>query len=476
MKENIRKLSENTFILEPEGDMRVPAIFFLNDKLFSLVEESALLQAKNVAGLPGIIKNMLAMPDMHVGYGFPIGGVAAFDAENGIISPGGVGFDVNCGVRLLSTNLTRDDVTKKIKELVDTLFKNVPSGMRGESSLKMSDSDLTAVLNIGARWCVEHNIGTKDDLLLCEEEGSYSFADASCVSAKAKERGRKQLGTLGSGNHFLEVQYVDKIFDKKLAETFKIREEGQVVVMIHCGSRGLGHQVCSDYIRLMEDAFPDIREKLPDKDLIYAPATSDLGQRYFKAMCASANFAWANRHAIAHLVRKSFRQVFGDSVELLPVYDVSHNMAKREVHVIDGKERTVYVHRKGATRAFGPNRPELPQVYRPTGQPIILPGSMGTASYVLVGTETAMAETFGSTAHGAGRTMSRHAALDQFRGEQLRSDLEKQGIIIRAASWKGIAEEAPQAYKDVDEVVKVSHGAGIGNIVARMRPMGVVKG
>jgi tRNA-splicing ligase RtcB len=476
MKERLKKLDDARFQLDKEDSMNVPALFFLNEKLLAMVEESALLQAKNVASLPGIYKYAIAMPDMHVGYGFPVGGVAAFDAETGIISPGGIGFDINCGVRLLATNLKKEDVEPKVKELLESFYRNVPCGMRGDSTLKVTIDELDDVLNRGARWCVDHNIGTADDLLNCEEGGHYDLADAREVSHKAKERGKSQLGTLGSGNHFLEIQYIDKIFDKKTGKTFKLENEGQVVVMIHCGSRGLGHQVCSDYLRLMEDAYPDVVSKLPEKDLIYAPAQSELAKKYFKAMCAAANFAWANRHTIAHQVRKSFRQVFGDSVQLTTVYDVSHNMAKLETYFLDGKDRKVYVHRKGATRAFGPNRPEIPKQYQKTGQPIIIPGSMGTASYVLVGTDKAMAESFGSTAHGAGRTMSRHSATDQFRGETIKNDLEKRNIHIKAASWKGIAEEAPAAYKDIDEVVKVSHDAGIGNLVARMRPMGVVKG
>jgi tRNA-splicing ligase RtcB (3'-phosphate/5'-hydroxy nucleic acid ligase) len=476
MKERLRKLNDSCYQLDREDNMRVPAIFFLNEKLLSLVEDSALLQAKNVASLPGIYKYAIAMPDMHVGYGFPVGGVAAFDAEDGIISPGGIGFDINCGVRLLVTNLEKDDVAPKVKELLDTLFANIPCGMRGDSRLKVTIDELDDVLNRGAKWCVEHNIGNEDDLSNCEEGGHYDHADAKTVSHKAKERGKSQLGTLGSGNHFLEIQFVDKIFDKKTAKAFKLDHEGQCVVMIHCGSRGLGHQVCSDYLRLMEDAYPDVVAKLPEKDLIYAPAQSELGKRYFKAMCASANFAWANRHTIAHQVRRSFRQVFGDSVQLDTVYDVSHNMAKLEEYEIDGKIRKVYVHRKGATRAFGPGRQEISAQYRKTGQPIILPGSMGTSSYVLVGTAKAMDESFGSTAHGAGRTMSRHSAIEQFRGEDIKRELESRSIFVKAASWKGISEEAPQAYKDVDEVVKVSHDAGIGNIVARVKPMGVVKG
>lgn len=476
MKQRLKKVSDYMYELPIEDDMNVPARFYLSPKLFDLVEDDAILQGKNVASLPGIYTAALAMPDMHVGYGFPIGGVAAFDSEKGVISPGGVGFDINCGVRLLSTNLKKQDVTPKIKELLEALFRNVPCGVGGESTLRLSDQELDDVLNTGAAWAVKNNLGVQDDLDHCEGNGSLNLARADLVSPRAKKRGRKQLGTLGAGNHFLEVQYVDKVFDEAKGKVFRINEEGQVTVMIHCGSRGLGHQICSDYIRKMEDAFPEIRQSLPEKDLIYAPADSSLAKEYFGAMYAAANFAWANRHIIAHQVRKSFRQVFGEKAVLDTVYDVAHNIAKLEEHVIDGQTRKVYVHRKGATRAFGPGSEEIPSDYRGVGQPIILPGSMGTASYVLAGTDKGMGETFGSTAHGAGRLMSRMAAKKQFRGEEVQKELESQHILVKAASWKGISEEAPKVYKDVDEVVRVSDAAGISKMIVRVRPIGVIKG
>jgi len=474
---NIKKINDYTFLIEKEGKMRVPVRIFASEKLLKkLQEDNSIQQGINVATLPGIYKESIMLPDAHQGYGFSIGGVAAIDAETGVISPGGVGFDINCGVRLLTTNLTREEVLPKIRQLLDSLFKNVPCGTGKESDIRLSDEELNDVLNNGAEFAVRKGFGTKEDLEYCEEGGKIQYADASKVSQKAKSRGRKQLGTLGAGNHFLEVQFANEIFDEKTANAFHITKNDQVCVMIHCGSRGLGHQVCSDYLRLMEDAYPDIMASLPEKDLIYAPAQSQLAKDYFKAMCAAANYAWANRHIIGHQVRKSFNEVFGDKAELKTVYDVAHNIAKLEEYEIEGKMRKVYVHRKGATRAFGPGRPEIPAAYQKTGQPILIPGSMGTASYVLVGTDKAIHETFGSTAHGAGRMMSRHSAIQQFRGEQVKNDLEKQNIFIKAASWKGIAEESPGAYKDIDEVVKVSHAAGIGNLVVRLRPIGVVKG
>ncbi|MBR9690179.1 RtcB family protein, partial [Candidatus Woesearchaeota archaeon] len=374
------------------------------------------------------------------------------------------------------TNLTKQDVEPKIKELVNSLFKNVPSGVGSESKIRLSDEQLDDVLNKGALWAVENGYGNKEDYENCEENGHMKTADASKVSQKAKSRGRRQLGTLGAGNHFLEIQIVDKIYDKETANIFGIEKEGQITVMIHCGSRGLGHQVCSDYLRSMEDQYPDIMRSLPEKDLIYAPAGSKLADDYFKAMSAAANYAWANRHIIGLMVRKSFNEIFGDRAKLKTIYDVAHNIAKLEEHEIGGQLKKVWVHRKGATRAFGPGRKEVPEAYRDVGQPIILPGSMGTASYLLAGTQKAMEETFGSTAHGAGREMSRHEAIRRFRGENIKNDLEKRNIYVKSASWKGIAEEAPGAYKDIDEVVKVSHEAGIGKLVARVKPFGVIKG
>jgi len=471
-----KKIKDCVYEVPKEGNIKVPLRIYASEKLIEKMEQDgAVQQGINVASLPGIYNQSIMLADAHYGYGFSIGGVAAIDAETGCITPGGIGFDINCGVRLLTTNLTKEEVEPKIRELLVSLFKNVPSGVGSESDIRLSDAELDAVLKNGAKWAVEKGYGNKDDLEHCEEEGSMKGADPSKVSPKAKARGREQLGTLGAGNHFLEVQFVDEIFDKKVAETFGITKKNQMTVMIHCGSRGLGHQVCSDYLRKMEDTYPEIMKTLPEKDLIYAPAGSQLAKDYFAAMAASANYAWANRHIIAHQVRKSFKEIF-PKAELKTVYDVAHNIAKLEEHKIDGEKRKVFVHRKGATRAFPPGREDIPKAYREVGQPIILPGSMGTASYLLVGTEEAMKETFGSTAHGAGRSMSRNAAISQFRGEQIKNDLEKQNIYVKAASWKGISEEAPQAYKDVDEVVRASQCAGIGKLVARLRPLGVIKG
>lgn len=474
----LKKLNNYSYEIEKENNMNVPVRIFASDKLMEKMQKDhSLQQGINVASsLPGVYTKSLMMPDAHQGYGFSIGGVAAIDAEKGCITPGGIGFDINCGVRLLTTNLTKEEVQPKIKELLDSLFKHVPSGVGSESKIRLSNEQLDAVLNKGATWAVENGYGNKDDLEHAEEQGSMKTANANNVSNKAKSRGRKQLGTLGAGNHFLEIQIVDEIYDKDIAKIFGITKKGQITVMIHCGSRGLGHQVCSDYLRSMEDAYPDIMAKLPEKDLIYAPAGSKLANEYFAAMSASANYAWANRHIIGHYVKESFKEIFGDKAELKTIYDVAHNIAKLEEHEIDGKMKKVYVHRKGATRAFGPGQKDLPDDYKEIGQPIILPGSMGTASYVLVGTDVAMKETFGSTAHGAGREMSRHEAINSFKGEKVKADLEKKNIFIKSASLKGIAEEAPGAYKDVDEVVKVSHESGIGKLVAKVIPFGVIKG
>ncbi len=472
-KEQLKKVSACEYELPKTGCMNVPGKIFASVKLMEKIEDDAIKQVANVACLPGIYKYSLAMPDLHTGYGFGIGGVAALDYEKGGISPGGIGYDINCGVRLLRTNLKKDEIYPKIKELLESLFKHTPAGL-GSSNIRVSKEQVDEILKKGAKWAVENNYGTKDDLEFCEENGEMDLADPKAVSKCAKDRGFKQVATLGSGNHFLEVQYVEEIYDKKAAEVFGL-EKNQVVLMIHCGSRGLGHQVCSDYLREMEQTFPEIVEKLPDRELIYAPASHPLCKKYFSAMAAAANFAWCNRHTIGHQSRIAFSEVFPES-KLGTVYDVAHNIAKIEEHEIDGKLKKVYMHRKGSTRAFGPNNPEIPKTYRKIGQPIILPGSMGTASYLLVGTEKAEAISFASTAHGAGREMSRHEALRHFTGEGIKQELEKHKIFIKSASWKGIAEEAPGAYKDIDEVVEVSYKAGIGDKVARFRPIGVIKG
>lgn len=471
----IKKISDIVWEIPKTGGMNVPVKIFASEKLLEKMKQDRTLeQGKNITFLPGIYKHAIVLPDGHEGYGFPIGGVAALDYEKGGISPGGIGYDINCGVRLLRTNLKKEDIYPKVKELLESLFQHVPAGL-GSSNIRVTTEVLEGVLNDGAKWAVENGYGNKEDLEFCEENGSMRTADASAVSDKAKKRGNKQLATLGSGNHFLEIQYVDKIFDKETAKVFGITEEGQVMLMIHCGSRGLGHQVCSDYLREMERQLPEIVSKIPDKELIYAPAGHELCEKYLKAMSCAANFAWCNRHIIGHQCRLAFSKTFPDA-KLETIYDVAHNIAKIEEHKIDGEIKKVFMHRKGATRAFGPGSKEIPEKYRDVGQPILIPGSMGTASYVLAGTKEGMEATFGSTAHGAGRTMSRHQALRQYKGESLKKELEEKKIFIKSASWKGIAEEAPGAYKDIEEVVDVSHKANIGKRVARLKPIGVIKG
>lgn len=471
-----KKINEYSYLVEKQGKMNVPLKIFASEKLMeNMIGDRCIGQGMNVASLPGIQGFSMMMPDAHQGYGFSIGGVAAFCSHEGCISPGGIGFDINCGVRVLATNLTKSEVEPKIKELLDVLFKNIPSGVGSESTIRLTDKDFEEVLSIGAQWALNKGYGSKDDLHFCEENGSLKNADPSLVSSRARSRGRKQLGTLGSGNHFLEIQYVDDLYDEETAKVFGFTKKDQVVIMIHTGSRGLGHQVASDFLRKMEDAFPEIMATLPEKDLIYAPINSPLAKDYFKAMCAAANYAWTNRHIIAHFAKTAIKEVFPDVV-FKSVYDVAHNIAKKEIHTVDGVEKEVIVHRKGATRAFGPGHVEIPEEYREVGQPVLIPGSMGTASFILVGTKESMTTSFGSTAHGAGRVMSRFAAKKQFNAQDIKSDLEKNNIFIKAASLKGIVEEAPLVYKDVDEVVKVSHDAHIGNIVVRLRPIGVIKG
>ena len=472
----LKKITPYIWEIPKTGTMNVPGRLFSSEKLLELVKhDKSLQQVCNVASLPGIQKYAYAMPDMHQGYGFTIGGVAAFDLEHGIITPGGIGFDINCGVRLLSTNLTEKQVRVKIQELIEELYKRVPCGIGRSSELKIDEENLNQVMTLGPKWAVKQGMGTNDDIKHCESNGCLEWANPKCVSQKARARGKKQLGTLGAGNHFLEVQYVDEIYDIKTAKTFGITKIGQVMVMIHCGSRGFGHQICSDYLRKMEDEYSDIVAKLPEKDLIYAPFDSKLGQEYFGAMACAANYAWTNRHMIAHHVRKGFERVF-DDVKLKTVYDVAHNIAKIEEHDIDGVKKKVIVHRKGATRCFPANHPDIPKAYKETGHPVLIPGSMGTASYVLVGSPDTLDIAFGSTAHGAGRVMSRKQANQTFRGENVIKDLKQKNILVKSASWRGVSEEAPGVYKDIDEVVKITQEAGISNPVARLRPIGVIKG
>jgi len=471
----LMRVDDETWEIPRQGAMRVPARIYASRRLLKSVQaDQTLLQARNVACLPGIRRMAYVMPDAHQGYGFPIGGVAAFDLGEGVISPGGVGYDINCGVRLLRTDYAEADVLAKRPELLAEIFKEVPAGVGKSGVTRLSLGVLREILAKGAEWAVENGYGTPDDLERTEERGRMRDADPGAVSARALERGIPQLGTLGAGNHFLEIQKVDRILDASAAKAFGLAAEGQILVMIHCGSRGLGHQVASDYIQSMEDELGV--DGLPDRELVAAPFHSATGQRYYRAMSAAVNYAFANRQMIAHWVREAFGRVLGRSDTMGQVYDVCHNVAKVETHEIDGRAECVCVHRKGATRSFGPGRREIPEVYRAAGQPVIIPGSMGTASYLLAGTDAAEARSFGSTAHGAGRVMSRHEALRRFRGERIRDELAGRGIELKASSWKGVAEEASGAYKDVDEVVRVSQAAGLGRLVARLAPVGVMKG
>ena len=477
-KNQLQKLDRYRWLVprSTRAGMHTDALIYADEKLLEqILGDLSIEQAMNVACLPGIVGRSLAMPDIHQGYGFPIGGVAATDARGGVISPGGVGFDINCGVRLLASSLDRDEVTPKLRELVNQLFRDVPSGTGSEGTVPCSFKELDDVLERGAAAIVERGFGEPADLDFCEESGTMRGASAGKVSDRAKQRGRTQLGTLGSGNHFLEVQYVERIFEPEIAQTFGL-QENRVVVLIHCGSRGLGHQVCTDFLKVMNEAMRRYEISLPDRQLACVPLHSQEAKDYLAAMAAAANFAWANRQAITHFTRGAFRRIFGDDTALRVVYDVSHNIAKRERHLVGEQKREVVVHRKGATRSYPANSPELPAAYKEVGQPVLIPGSMGTASYVLVGTERAMEETFGTVCHGAGRAMSRTAAK---RGRDARVEtkkLEDQGIILRAETRDGILEEIPEAYKDIDAVVDVVHNAGLARKVARLHPMGVVKG
>ena len=457
-------------------DMRVPGRFFLSRELMETLEEGAVRQLANVATLPGIVRHSLAMPDIHWGYGFPIGGVAAFDMTEGVISPGGVGFDINCGVRLIATPLTEADLAGKKRELIERLFAVVPTGVGGKSAMRVSNRDLSAIMVDGARWAVERGFGVEADLVRCEGEGAMPGADPDAVSAKARQRGLPQLGTLGAGNHFLEVQTAREIVDPEAAKVFGIAE-GQVCFMVHCGSRGLGHQVATDHLRLLESALAKYRIDLPDRQLACAPIDSPEGRAYYGGMVSAANYAWANRQVIMHEARKVFSQLFGiDYDEMRLIYDVAHNVAKFERHDVGGASTEVCVHRKGATRAFGPGAEGIPREYAVVGQPVIIPGSMGTSSFLLHGTTTAMQKTFGSTCHGAGRVLSRSKAKKEVRGKELREHLAKEGVIVRAHSDSALAEEAPEVYKPSREVVRVVHEAGLSNIVVRLEPLGVIKG
>ena len=480
IKDEIKKIKDNVYEIPGSYNkkMRASGRLYIDDESFEALEEGAVQQIVNVACLPGVYRYSIAMPDIHFGYGFPIGGVAAFNMRNGIVSPGGVGFDINCGVRLIKSNLSLEDIQDHLDELVDALFKNVPSGVGSKGKVKLSPEDINNVLDYGAEWAVENGYGWDEDLEVLEENGRIKAADSSKVSDKAKKRGVPQLGSLGSGNHFLEIQVVDEIYNEEVAKVYGL-EKGMIVVMVHTGSRGCGHQVCSDYLRLMDKAYKTYKIDIADRQLACAPLDSKEAQNYLKAMYAAANYAWANRQMITHWIRESFEEVLGKSardMDMQIIYDVAHNIAKEETHDFKGNDIEVLVHRKGATRAFGPGREEVPLKYREVGQPVLIPGTMGTASYVLHGTQTAMEETFGSTAHGAGRILSRSQAKKDYNPEDIVNNMESNGIKVKATSKNVIAEEAPGAYKDVDSVVRVSDSTGIAKLVCKVKPLAVTKG
>ncbi|MCX6377610.1 MAG: RtcB family protein [Armatimonadetes bacterium] len=460
--------------------MLTDGLIFANEKLLeSIREDQAPEQVANVAFLPGILGKSMAMPDIHWGYGFPIGGVAAMSFENGVISPGGVGYDINCGVRMLRTDLEREEVEPKMQDLVNALFYTIPSGVGSEGKIRVNDPQLREVMRKGGKWAVEQGFGWEEDIEVTEERGQLPMADPSAVSAKAMKRGLPQIGTLGSGNHFLEIQVVDEIYDVGAAEVFGVDHVGQITVMIHSGSRGFGYQICDDYLIVMQEAMRKYEIHLPDRQLACAPIQSPEGQRYLAAMACAANYAWANRQAMAHWTREAFSKVMGigpHKLGMRQIYDVAHNIAKVEEHEIDGERKKVVVHRKGATRAFPPGHPDVPAQYKAVGQPVLIPGDMGRYSYLLAGTEGAMKETWGSTCHGAGRLMSRKAAVRGRRGSDVQAELAAKGILVKSAGRDTLAEEAPEAYKDVSLVVDTAHETGISHKVARLKPLGVVKG
>ncbi|MFB6084281.1 MAG: RtcB family protein [Halorientalis sp.] len=477
----LEKVRDYVWEIPQEGGMNAPARVLASEALLEEIQQDKTLQQlKNTAHLPGVRKHAICMPDGHQGYGFPVGGVAGIDAEDGCISPGAIGYDINCGVRMMRTNLTYSDLEGREEELVSALFDNIPSGLGGGGVVQTDMDGIEAILERGMDWALEEGWAVEEDLAHCEDEGHRPEANAAKVSKKAKDRGANQVGSLGSGNHFLEVQRVTDVFREDVGEAFGL-EEDQIVVLIHCGSRGLGHQVCTDYLREIEQAHQGLLDRLPDTELAAAPAGSQLAEDYYEAMCAAINFAWVNRQLVMHRTRQVFERVFDrdwEAMDMHLLYDVAHNIGKKEVHTVEsGEERELFVHRKGATRAFPAGRPEVPDAYRDVGQPIIIPGSMGAGSYVLRGGEQSLAETFGSTAHGAGRLMSRTQAKDEFWGEDVRDDLREQNeIYVKANSGATIAEEAPGVYKDVDEVVRVSDALGIGDKVARTYPVCNIKG
>ena len=476
-----KKIGENQYQIDadPNTGMNVPVRIYADEPLLQkMLSDRTIMQARNVASIPGIVSHSVVLPDGHEGYGFPVGGVAAMDAEEGMISPGGVGYDINCGVRLLRSNLTEQTVRSKLKDLVNDLFSSIPSGVGSKGAVRLTNSELDEVLVNGVNWAIDHGYGSSNDSDVCEENGKIPGADPNKVSDKARKRGAPQLGSLGSGNHFLEIQKVAEIHDEEAANRMGIKE-GTITVLIHCGSRGFGHQVCSDYLRVAEQAMEKYNINLPDRELACVPNNSEEGESYRKAMFAALNFAWSNRQMITHWTRKSFERVFNQTesdLDMKLVYDVAHNIVKVEKHKVDGKERKLVVHRKGATRAFPSNRDEIPSKYRDLGQPVLVPGSMGTSSWILLGKPNSMDLSFGSTAHGAGRTMSRSQARRNYTEDYVKKSLNDKGIFIKALTRDGVVEETPEAYKDVDAVVNVSHNLGIATKVAKLIPIGVIKG
>lgn len=473
--ENLKKRSDIQWYIEPHGKMNVPVIVFADRKIIEAMDQKVWNQAMNVAALPGIVKASYVMPDAHCGYGFPIGGVAAFDPEKGgIVSAGGVGFDISCGVRTITTGLTAKQIEPAKKTLAELLARKIPAGVGSKGKINLNNKEIDKMLTGGARWAVEKGYGTLQDLSHIEENGTSSGADPTCVSDYAKQRQQKQVGTLGSGNHYMEIQIIDEVYDSDIAETFGLYKD-QVVISIHCGSRGLGHQIGTDYLKIMTNAAKSYNLEIPERELASAPLNSSVGKDYLAAMRAGINCALANRQVLTHLLRQAFAEVFPNA-QLKLLYDVSHNTCKQETHTVNGKQKRLFVHRKGATRAFGPGHPDLPPIFQATGQPVIIGGSMGTASYILVGTKEGMLLAFGSSCHGAGRTMSRHQAKKNWQGKDVVNSLRNKGILIRSPSFRGVAEEAPGAYKDVNSVVDVAHKANLSKKIAKLLPIVCIKG
>ncbi len=479
MEIELKEIDKNRWLIPKKGDMRVPGIVFSNHQLIKdLRHDQSLLQVVNVATLPGIVKQSLAMPDIHWGYGFPIGGVAAFQMKEGIISPGGVGYDINCGCRLMTTSLKASEIRPYVKDLISALFKNIPAGVGSEGAIHLSKQDEAKVALEGASWAVKKGFGQPEDLERTEDYGALDGADPSVLSDRAVKRGLDQLGTLGSGNHFLELQVVDHVYDYWTADRFNLFE-GQATILIHSGSRGFGHQICDDFLKEMTAESSIIDLQLPDRQLACAPLISDLGRRYLSAMACAANYAWANRQVLMHLAQETLITTLSirpDELDMKLLYDVCHNIAKKELHNLDGQDTLLCVHRKGATRSLPPGHPVLPQIYKDTGQPVLIPGDMGTYSYVLVGAQGAMELSFGSSCHGAGRSLSRSKAVKMAKGRSIHRELEDKGIIVQSRGKLTLKEEMPEAYKDVSQVVEVVHESGLAKKVARLRPLGVIKG